>query len=62
VSRSFKTAASGTECQRPIGHLKAQVIFREIAANHRALLREMSYKDKAFYDSTPRCSIRRCIT
>jgi len=33
-----------------------QVIFRKRATNSRALLREMSYKDKASYDSTPPCT------
>ena len=42
--------------RRPIGCLKLQVIFHQRATNSRALLREMTYKDKASYDSTPPCS------
>jgi len=33
-----------------------QVIFRKRATNYRALLRKMTYKDKASYDSTPPCT------
>jgi len=43
----------GTEWRRPIGSLKSQVIFRKRATNYRALLRKMTYKDNASYDSTP---------
>jgi len=32
------------------------MFFRKRATNYRALLREMTYKDKAFYDSTPPCT------
>ena len=32
---------------RPIGCLRLQVIFRKRATNYRALLRKMTYKDKA---------------
>jgi len=39
--------------RRPIGCLKLQVIFRKRATNHRALLRKMTYTDKASYFSTP---------
>jgi len=38
---------------RVIGCLKLQVIYRKRATNYEALLREMTYKDKASYDSTP---------
>jgi len=41
---------------RPIGCLKLQVIFRKSAINYRALLRKMTYKDKASYGSSPPCS------
>ena len=34
---------------------KLQVIFRKRAINYRALLRKMSYDDKASYGSTPLC-------
>jgi len=40
---------------RPIGCLQLQVIFRKRAANPGALLRKMTYKDKASYGSTPHC-------
>ena len=33
-----------------------QVMFRNRATNYRALLRKMTYEDKASYDSTPPCS------
>ena len=36
--------------------LKLQVIFRKRATNYRALLQNLSYTDKALYDSTPPCS------
>ena len=42
-------------CRRLIGCLTLQVIFRKRATNYRALLREMTCKDKASYDSTPLC-------
>ena len=45
--------------RRPIGCLKLQVIFRKRAINYRALLQEMTYKDKASYGSSPLCI---CIT
>ena len=45
-----------TGWRKPIGCLKLQVIFRERATNYRALLREMTCKDKASYDSTPPCT------
>ena len=42
-----------TECRRLIGCLKSHVIFRKRATNYRVLLRKMTYKHKASYDSTP---------
>jgi len=39
-----------------MGCLKLQVFFRKKATNYRALLRKMTYEDKASYDSTPLCS------
>ena len=42
---------------KPIGCLKLQVIFRKRATDSRALLRKMTYEDKALYDSTPPCNI-----
>jgi len=44
-----------TGWRRLIGCLKVQVTFRKRATNDRALLREMTHKDKASYDSTPPC-------
>jgi len=43
-----------------IGCLKLQVILGKRATNYRALLRKMTYEDKAPYDSTP--SFRWCNT
>ena len=40
---------------RLIGCLQLQVIFRKRATNHRTLLQKMTYKDKAFYASSPPC-------
>ena len=40
---------------RCIGCLKLQVISRERANNHRVFSRKMTYKDKAFYASSPPC-------
>ena len=42
-----------TGWQRPIGCLKVQVIFRKRATNYKALLRKMTFKDKASYGSSP---------
>jgi len=44
-----------TGCRKLIACLKLLVIFRERATNSRALLREMTYENKASYDSTPPC-------
>ena len=41
--------------RRPIGCLQSQVMFRKRATIYRALLRKMTYTDKASYDSTPPC-------
>ena len=46
----------GIGWRRLIGCLKLQVIFGKRATNYRALLRKMTYEDKAFYDPTPPCS------
>ena len=45
-----------TGWRRLIGCLKSPVILRKRATNWRALLRKMTYEDKAFYDSTPPCT------
>ena len=42
-----------TGWRRPIGCFRLQVIFRRRAINHRALLRKMTYEDKASYGSSP---------
>ena len=41
---------------RPIGCLELEVIFRKTATKYRALLRKMTYEDKASYASTQPCS------
>ena len=41
--------------RRPIRCLKLQVIFRKRATNYRALLRKITYEDKAPYVSAPPC-------
>ena len=42
--------------RRLMGCLKLQVVFRKRATNYMALLRKMTYEDKASYDSTPPCN------
>jgi len=42
--------------RRPLGCLKLKVVFRKRATNSRALLRKMTFEDKASYDSTPPCT------
>jgi len=54
-ARSLKC---GTGWRRPIGCLKLQVIFRKRATDYRALLRKITYEDKASYDSTPLCTAK----
>ena len=51
----FSLFTRGTGWRRPIGCLKLQVIFRKRATNDRALLRKMTCKDKASYESSPPC-------
>jgi len=41
-------------------HLKLQGTFRRRTTDYRALLRKMTYEDKASYDSTPPCIFCRC--
>jgi len=45
-----------TGWRRCIGCLKLQVIFRRRPTHYRALLREMTNKDKASYGSSPPCN------
>ena len=50
------TATHGnTGWRRHIGCIKLKVIFRERVANYRALLRKMTYQDKASHGSLPPC-------
>ena len=48
-----------TGWRRPIGCLISEITFRKLATNYRALLRKMTYTDKASYDSTPPSSVLR---
>jgi len=43
---------------RCIGCLKLQISFRKRAIDYRALLRKMTYHDKASYNSTPPCAFK----
>jgi len=54
--RTLQHSVTRTGWRRLIGCLKSQVIFRKRATNSRALLRKMTYEDKASYDSTPPCT------
>ena len=45
-----------TGWQRPIGRLISWITFRKLATNYRALLRKMTYKDKASCESSPPCT------
>jgi len=51
----FCVEKTATGWRRPVGCPKLQVIFRKSATYYRALLQKMTYKDKAFYASTPLC-------
>ena len=53
-----KLTSVATEWRSPIGCHKFQVSFRERATNDRALLRQMNYKYKTFYGSSPSCILR----
>jgi len=57
MSRINVSGPNNTGWRRPIGCLKLQVIFRKRTTNSRALLRKVTYEDKASYDSTPPCII-----
>ena len=56
VNRMSPSVARATEWRRLVGCLKLQVIFRKRVNNYRALLRKMTCKDKASYDSTLPCT------
>ena len=45
-----------TGWRKPMGCLELQIILGKRATNYRALLREMTCKDKASYESTPPCN------
>jgi len=47
-----------TGWRRPIGCRNLQIIFRKRATNYRALLRKMTYKDKASYGSRTHLILR----
>jgi len=47
---------------RPIGCLISWITFRKLATNRGALLRKMTYKDKASYDSTPACRVHEILS
>ena len=48
-----------TGWRRRRGYLKLQVVCRKRTTNYRALLRKITCKEKAFYDSMPPCNISR---
>ena len=54
-------AHTDTGWRRPLGFLISWITFRKLATNYRALLRKMTYKDKASYDSTPPCTYSHLI-
>jgi len=45
-----------TGWRRLIGSPKLQIIFHKRATKYRAVLREMTYKDKGSYESSPPCT------
>ena len=47
-----------TGWRRFIGSPRLQIIFHKIATKYRSLLRKMTYKDKASYESSPPCMKR----
>ena len=47
--------------QRTKGCLKTQVIFRKRATNYKALLRKMTHRNKASYESSPLCIMEMTI-
>ena len=52
---SIGANAQTTGWRRLIGCLKLPVMFHKRATNYRALLRKITYEDKASYDSTLPC-------
>jgi len=55
-TKNMQLVRINTGWRRPIGCLKLQDIFHKRATNYRALLRKMTYKDKASYESLPPCT------
>jgi len=53
IHRGLYTWIGATGWRRLIECLKLQVICHKRATNYRALLRKMTYEDKAFYDASP---------
>ena len=51
----YETWSITTGWRRLIGSPKLQIIFHKRATKYRALLRKMTYKDKASYESSPPC-------
>ena len=51
-----------TGWRRPVRCILSRITFRKLATNYRALLPNMTCKDKASYDSTPLCSFISCVT
>ena len=47
--------------RRPIGCPISCITFCKLATNYRALLRKMTYKDKASYESVPPCNSHRFV-
>jgi len=56
MSGSTHGKMSGTGWRKPTGCLKLYVSFRKRATNYRSLLREMTYRYKASYGSSPPCT------
>jgi len=57
---AFECGNAYTGWPRPIGCLKLQVNFHKRASDYKALLRKMTYKDKASYGSSPPCIVNTC--
>jgi len=55
TSPSWMNRITHTGWRRPIGRLNLQIIFRKRATNYWALLRKMTYKNKASYGSSLPC-------
>jgi len=67
LSRGVQKNLCAAGWRRLIGCLKLQVIFCKRTTNYVALLRKMTYEDKASYDSMPLCrfksfqSLSKCV-